>query len=423
MNKTKRYTYWAIYAVLYCSVIQRYLWQNQFMLLLPDVIIFSICLLQKGLTNKIAKSNSVSKILGHSILYLYISFFILGIISDIVNMVNPLTSLWGFRMIVRYGLLFLLIYKNFDFNDIKKIRRVIDISFYINAILVFQQFLTNQRGDMMGGILGGNGELALYMLLLSTLYSADFFHKRISFINYITRISLFFMFAMWAEIKMLYFILPIYIYLSYILLKKFSFKHILILIIACFCAVPLLTKTLSLYYGEDYVTQTMDIEKLQDYNNGNYGFTEQSINRGTIFTKSNIFLNSTKYMIIGHGLGSGTVSQFFGLNIFEQYRNTFYDYFTMSYLLFEVGYLGLCIFLIMHIILLWKFFTVYKNSSDLILKHWSALGILSTFLAFLMIYYNSSPINSYYFGYIFWAICCIAIRERRKQLKLNKHDS
>lgn len=423
MSKTKRYIYLAIYAAMYCSVIQRYLWQNQFVQLLPDAIILFVYFFQKGLTNRIAKSNSVSKILGNSIIYLYLSFFILGFISDIVNLVSPITALWGFRMTVRYGLLFILIYKNFDFNDINKVRRIINVSFYINVVLVFQQFFTNQRGDTMGGIWGGNGELAIYILLLSTLYSADYFHKRLSLANFIIRIAIFFMFAMWAEIKMLYFIFPICIYMSYVLFKKFSLKHILILIIAWFFAVPLLSKTLSLYYGEDYITQTLDTEKLQDYNKNNYGFTEESINRGTIFTKSNIFLNSTKNIILGHGLGSGTVSQFFGLNTSKQYRNTFYDYFTMSYLLFEVGYLGLCIFLIIHIILLCKFFTMYKNSNDLILKYWSALGILSTLLAFLMIYYNSSPLKNYYFGYIFWAICCIAIRERRKQLILKKHDT
>lgn len=420
MNKTKRYVYWAVYAVLYCSVIQRYIWQNQFVQLIPDVIIFYICIFQKGLTNRIAKSNSVSKILGNSIIYLYISFFILGFISDIINIVNPLTSLWGGRMIIRYGLLFMLIYKNLDYNDLNKVLKILDVSFYINAILVFQQFFTNSRGDSMGGIWGGNGNLAIYILLLSMLYSANYFHKKMSFVNYIIRISLFYMFAIWAEIKMLYFILPICIYGSYILFNKFSLKHIMILVIAWFFAIPFLTKALSLYYEEDYVSQTLDREKLQNYNQNNYGFTEESLNRGTIFIKSNLFLKSTKDIIIGHGLGSGTISQFFGSNISEQYKKTYYDYFTMSYLLFEVGYWGLCIFIIIHIILLYRFFTIYKNTNDLILKYWSALGVLSTSIAFLMIYYNSSPLKNYYFGYIFWAICCIAIRERIKQLSLNK---
>ena len=48
---------------------------------------------------------------------------------------------------------------------------------------------------------------------------------------------------------------------------------------------------LSLYYDEEYVSQTLNKEELEAYNTNNYGFTEESLNRGTIFEKSTYFLN------------------------------------------------------------------------------------------------------------------------------------
>lgn len=55
MTKTKKHIYWIIYAVLYCSVIQRYIWPNQFCQLIPDVIILFLCIFEKGLANSRAK--------------------------------------------------------------------------------------------------------------------------------------------------------------------------------------------------------------------------------------------------------------------------------------------------------------------------------------------------------------------------------
>lgn len=48
------------------------------------------------------------------------------------------------------------------------------------------------------------------------------------------------------------------------------------------------------------------------------------------------------------------------------------------------------------------------------------MGVLATAATFLMIYYNSVPLNNYYFGYLFAAICSIGIKERLKYLYATK---
>ena len=150
MIKTKKYIYWAIYAVLYCSIIQRYIWPNQLCQLIPDIIIFFICLFQKGLTNPLANKNSISPFLGKWISKLAILFFAIGIISDIINIINPAAIIWGTRMLIRYSLLFLLIFKNFNNSDLLRLRKIIYQSFNITVFLILFQFVTGVTGDLMG---------------------------------------------------------------------------------------------------------------------------------------------------------------------------------------------------------------------------------------------------------------------------------
>lgn len=422
MVKTKKYIYWAIYSVLYCSIIQRYIWANQFCQILPDIIIFSLCFFKKGLITK--NTPGINIILGKWVPIFLILFFAVGIISDIINLVNPIAVIWGTRMLLRYILLFLLIYKNFESKDLIKFHKIINISFYINSILILYQFIVGVTGDSMGGIWNGNGELSIYIILMTLYFTAKYYKKEIPLKSFLFRISFFYITAIWAEIKMLYFFLPICIYGVYILLKSFSIKHVIILIIAWFLAIPTLTQVLSLYYNEEYVSQTLNLEDLQAYNTNNYGFTEESLNRGTIFKKSTLFLDSPVYIAIGHGLGSGNMSSYFSTDLSEQYGKTCYSFFTMSYLLMEVGYIGLILYLAIHVLLLYKFFFLYRKAKDEITKFWTTMGILATAATFLMIYYNAIPLNNYYFGYLFIALCSIGIRERQKYLyKIKNHSN
>lgn len=420
MTKIKKHIYWVIYAAFYCSVIQRYVWPSQLCQLIPDVIILFLCIFEKGLTNSRAKKNSVVPLLGKWIPRMLILFLGVGLFSDAVNFVEPTAVIWGVRMVFRYSLLFLLVVNNFDESDLYKLRKVLDYSFYANVVLVFFQFFMGVTGDSMGGIWGGNGELSTYIICITFLYSSDYFNKRMKFYRYALIMALLFTTAIWGEIKMLYFIIPLCIYGSYVLFKKFSFSHVIVLAIAWVVTIPVLTTVLSLYYDEDYVAKTLNREELEAYNVNNYGFTEESLNRGTIFEKSVIFLNSPIEYAVGHGLGSANMSSIFHTDVFETYKRTCYGFFTMSYLLIEVGYVGLILFIMAHALLLYRFSLFYKMK-DKVVKSWAAIGILVTSATFLMIYYNSVPLNNYYLGYLFWAMCFLGIRERLRGLNQEKN--
>lgn len=420
MTKTKKHIYWIIYAVLYCSVIQRYIWPNQFCQLIPDVIILFLCIFEKGLANSRAKKNNVVPLLGRWIPRMFILFWAVGLFSDAINLVKPTAVIWGVRMVFRYSLLFLLIIKNFDESDLYKLRKVLDYSFYINAVFVFLQFFMGVTRDLMGGIWGSNGELSTYIICMTFLYSGDYFNKRMKFYRYALSLVVLFTAAIWGEIKMLYFIMPLCVYGSYVLFKKFSLTHVIVLAVAWVVAIPVLTSVLSLYYDEDYVAQTLNREELEAYNTNNYGFTDESLNRGTIFEKSVIFLNSPIEYVVGHGLGSGNISSFFYTDVFEIYKRTCYGFFTMSYLLIEVGYVGLILFIMTHVLLLYRFW-LFNKMKDKVVKYWAAMGILVTGATFLMIYYNSVPLTNYYLGYLFWAMCFLGIKERIRKLNQERN--
>ena len=83
-------------------------------------------------------------------------------------------------MVIRYLLLFILIFKYFDVRDISKYRNILLKFFWINAFLVFlQYFVLGMNGDIIGGSFTNNGELFVFNLFCTFILSKEYFEKRL----------------------------------------------------------------------------------------------------------------------------------------------------------------------------------------------------------------------------------------------------
>lgn len=410
MSWTKRLIYFTIYWIFLSSIINRYVWNSAIITLIPDVLVIGIFLY-----NPIRKK-SISKISSKTVLITFTTFLTIGILSAIINTTQLTSFLWGFRMIIRYPLLFYITYQHFNLKDVFILKKNLYLSFWINAIFIILQFSQGVVGDPMGGIWSGNGILTIYILISIVIYGSDYFLGKISLINFSARVVFFFICATWGEIKILYFIIPFIIYIEYCFYKKFNLSHLFIIVIAYFSLIPILQWGLSLYYDKDYVDSVFDTEALEEYNNNDYGFSGYSYNRGTCIQLATAqFLKDPFHLLFGHGIGSATVSKLFPSKIGAKYGEiTCYYYFTCSYVLIEVGWVGFTLYLLFHIFLFYSFFKSYIKSKNINMKNWSAIGCLSVIITFIMIYYNSSPYSDYYIMYLLWAICFIAIRDCKK---------
>jgi len=328
-------------------------------------------------------------------------------------------------MVIRYLLLFILIFKYFDVRDISKYRNILLKFFWINAFLVFlQYFVLGMNGDIIGGSFTNNGELFVFNLFCTFILSKEYFEKRLKLKYFLSIIIVEIFTAMAAEIKIMYFTIPLAIYAVYVFIKKFSITHVITLIIAYFCLIPAMKTILLLMYNEQYVNKVFNIEAIEKETKGSYNLSENaaniSFNRSTCVEKATlIILKDEIHKLGGYGIGSANTSNKFKTWISQQYSSTTsYNWFTSSWLLIEYGWIGYSIWILILISLIGRYAHFYVKASDRIVKSWSALGFISALFTFIIAWYNNMPYYNAYFIYFFWAICFIAIRERLKQLRL-----
>lgn len=226
--------------------------------------------------------------------------------------------------------------------------------------------------------------------------------------------------AIWAELKFAYFVSPLIIYGSYVLLRKFSISHLVVFIVAFFLLVPTLQFFMSFYYDEAYVNMVFDPEFLEEETTHAYGFQE-GFNRSTAIGMTNeIFLTDSKSKLFGYGLGNGTQSSYFQTPFYTKWKWTTYFNFSTSYILTELGWIGFVLFCLIYLMILIKFYSFHKKACSLFQKYWSTAGILAVCVSILMLWYNDTAYFNFYLMCFFWSVCIITLSFSTKIINYDK---
>lgn len=422
MTRIQKQIYFTILWVLYWNLLLRYFVSEDFLgyeylQLVPDVIIFSLFVK----SYKTFKLRKLRFALGRELLYIYVSIWILGIVSALVHNVSFLAMLWGIRLTFRFALFFVLILSTFKMKDVCKMKKWLYNSYYICLFFCLLQFSQGQTHDFMGGIFGGNGELALFTILITIMSIGDYLQRTMDKRHIIIVLVGYMFVAILAEIKLLYFIFPIISYGVYVLMKRFSLKHVFVLLLAFFFLIPAYQTVMALYYDEEYIEKTFDEEAIDEETHGSYGFKKGGFQRNTaIPMATEVIIPKSPELYIGHGIGAGSASKTFGGKLYEKYKNTTYHFFSTSYVLVELGWIGLILFAICIGLLSYRFIRFYFKNRDPFIKYWSACGFITSIITYIMAWYNHEPYDNYYVYYMFWAICFVAIYERKKQLIIQR---
>ncbi len=415
--KPKQILYFLLYWFLYSGLIKTYLFDNLLFVILPDLLLFYLAIDKKA--NYVRQ---VRKAVGSWIVVLFSVLLVGSTAVAFLNLMPVYSILWGLRMVLRYLLLFIIVYRFFHSVDVNKVKKILISFFWINIVIVcFQYFIEGRSGDDLVGSFTNNGELFVFCLLCSFIISKEFFIGCLPKKSFLLFIAAVMFIAMAAEIKLIYFALPLAIYATYVFTKKFSIKHILILGIAYFSLVPAMKATISLMYGEDYVNNVFDVEAIQEETTHAYNLSslDLSFNRSTCVEKATVlFLTEPFHLLFGYGIGSGNTSQQFNTWIGQTYSSTTsYNWFTPSWLLIEFGWVGFILWILILLLLAKRFYSIYSRSTDDGVKYWSSIGFLSVLFTFLIAWYNNIPYYNAYILYFFWALCFVGIRERNFNLK------
>ena len=414
MNRRK-ILHFTILWIIYGSLIPRFVWNSQLVALVPDILLCVLLVFhapQRGWPN-------IKSSIGAWIGPVFGIILLLGIVSSIISFTPLMATIWGARQFARYGLIAYMIIMFFKQADVDWFKKVLDKSVQWNVLFVVVEFALGQTGDSMGGTFSGNGDFSIYLAVITFVSTADYFQKRITLKRFVFIFSFCFIAGILAEIKLLYMLLPMCLYGGYILFKRFDIKQIVILAVAYFLLIPVVKFTLSFYYNEDYVNATFDSGKVSGYLENDYGLQSGksgilSFNRNTCIKRSTYLLSSDmKTVLVGNGIGSLTQSQIFKTPLAEQYSPTYYFYFTFSYVLLELGWMGFVFFLLLYVLIIIRFYSFYHNAKDGVVKYWSALGLFMGGVSFVFMWYNATVYSNYYFPFVVFAVCFVGIKLRR----------
>lgn len=137
--KIKSLLFLVLYLIFLNGFIQTYLIKSEYIPLLSDVILFCIAFNTK---NNIL---DVSRAVGHWVVRLFAVLLVGSTAISIMNAMPAISIIWGLRMVVRYLLLFMLVYKYFTKTDVDKFKRILIRFFWINTLIVAYQLFIEKK--------------------------------------------------------------------------------------------------------------------------------------------------------------------------------------------------------------------------------------------------------------------------------------
>lgn len=396
----------------------KYIWSSSVLLFIIDILIFFSFIASFSARKKAIKK---LKLFGKGAWFFYCLLFVCSICGEILNLNNMAAYLWGLRAFIRYALLLWIICVYFDVQDIAKYKRILYKGYFVNILFCIFQFFQGQMGDSMTGTFMANGPLMIFCLIVFFIAIGDYYYKHISRFKLYAIIAGLMLIAIWAEIKMMYFLFPLAFYTLYILLRKFSIKLIVLTLVAYLALIPTMKFFISMYYDETYVENVFDPEFIEEETSGSYGFQEGGFNRSTAIEKTDeLLLDTPTKKIFGYGMGSASVSDLFSTGLSKKYMFTFFWNFSTSYCLFEMGWLGFVLYFMFFFCILANFFKIYLRESNLLIKYWASMGIVSTLATYMLAWYDDNVYYKYLPMYFFWGICLVAINYLRTN-KINEN--
>ena len=265
----------------------------------------------------------------------------------IINYVEPMLVLWGFRNNLRFFLFFFVCVNLLDASDIPFVLVVFKKFFWANAIMcAIQYFVFGLQEDYLGGFFGiergCNAYLNVFICMICAIVLADFYVGKMKTgvlaLYLVTSLAL----AFGAGLKIFYVELILIVVFVVILFKP-SLKTVII----CILSLLVLSVALALLYTYDFASfyLLVDGDALEYYIAGE-GYTNSGdLNRFTAIEQiqKTFFRDDKLLSLFGFGLGSCEYSQYSFLqsDFFKIYGSLNYRWFTHAWVFLEQGMIGL----------------------------------------------------------------------------------
>ena len=325
------------------------------------------------------------------ILMLVLGFALYSVVLYLFHFQSPFYLLWGLRNNFRFYVFFFAVVKYLKQSDADKILKFLQDLFWVNAIVsLFQYFVFGYKQDVLGGIFGthvgsNSSTIIFFTIVLSYSFIKYFNGTESVFLCYSKSIVALFISAL-SELKM-FFVVFIVIVFTCAFMAKFTWKKVLILLLAPILVI-IFSELLMLLFGFD---DFLKIKNIWELATQEHYSSSQTVNRlSAIPTLAKTIVVDLKDRIFGLGLGNCDTSAFKICNtpFYQTYGFLRYTFFSGAFLFLEVGYIGLILFT--SFFLLCFILTVKQMKRDNVNKMHCQLAIIMCILAAMLIFYNAA---------------------------------
>lgn len=218
MKQKRKIIYFIFYWLLFSGTFFKFVYSHEILAIVPDILVFYLLFSKSDKKNKV---KAIKPYVGRYVPNIIGAFLLITTLSSIINMSGLLSYLWGLRMFLRYLGLFYLVTGTLKMKDVEKVKNWLYKAYYINlAVIGIQFFLLNINGDAISGIFSSNGGIVAYIFITSFIFTGDYCQKRLKLSRYCILMGAMLFIAVVAEIKLLYFVVPLCFYAGYTVYKN-----------------------------------------------------------------------------------------------------------------------------------------------------------------------------------------------------------
>lgn len=354
-----------------------------------------------------------------------ILFFMISFIVYLFNYQSILYYLWSFRNNFRVYVIFFAAIYYFDKNDIEDVFKFLNITFYVNAmVMLIQFFVFGYKQDNLGGIFGiesgCNAYINIFFCIIFVIDYIGYFQKKIKLHTFITRSCMLLILSGMAELKFFYIEFVLLTIVGFFVVKG-QIKKLMISI----CGILVLIIGLDVIH-KVFPNIEMGVTQLVDYATSTKGYTSSGdLNRLFFFLQVNeMFLTSPLKRIFGLGLGNCDYATGIGFLISpfaEMYQDRLhYGWMSTAFMYLEAGYIGL-LFLFGFFVIVGFFCYIEKNKNlNSQYNYYCEMGTLFALVAIMNGMYNISlRIES---GYIMYLLLSIPFVYKSRVIEQEKID-
>ncbi len=299
--------------------------------------------------------------------------------------------LWGMRNNIRYYIAFFAFAYFLDRDDLKLCMKIIDVIFVIHVVVTFFQFFVlGYKWDYLGGIfgveLGCNGNSMILLIIVTVKSLIMCMHSEESLQICLLKCGISLIIAAMSELKF-FFVIFIFILIISAMITRFSFKKVLLfagLTVAAFFSGTIFTSI----WGKD---AALSFDRIMELITSTSYSSAKDLGRFTaIPVISDTILKDIPHNLFGLGIGNCDTSAFeiFNTPFFRSHSYLNYDWLSSAFAFIETGYIGLALFLLFFVIIIFAALRLKakKDANSL----YCEMAVVMSISCIALFFYNSS---------------------------------